>query len=102
MTTIEERLARIEAAQEAQNERLDKLVDLMERTVRLEERHDHYVEALRRIGGRVERLEQRVEAVEITSQHSNWSVSNLERLLWLAATAVAGSSQYWIKLLGAS
>ena len=99
MTTIEERLARIERTQEMQTERLDRMVELMERTVRLEERHGVYDESIRRIGARVEKLEQRMVRVENESGRSFWLVSRIERLLWLGATALAASSSWWLEHL---
>ena len=100
MTTVEERLARIEATQKAQNERLDRIVDLMERTIRLEERHDQYSASIARLGQRVEILEGKVTELSLVERTSGHRLSTIERALWLAATGIAGTAQYWIRLLG--
>jgi len=100
VSTVEERLARIEATQKAQNERLDKIVGLMERTVRLEERYDRYFDTIKRFGKRLDTLDARLTKIEFEDNRTKCSLSWIERLFWFFLAAVAGSNQFWANIMG--
>lgn len=72
MIEIVERLARIEVGQEQQKGQLDKVINLLDRMVRVEERLESVLEANADMQHRIEELEQELSAWATARTAMKW------------------------------
>lgn len=75
-------------------EKLDKVVDALERLVRLEERHDNAVSRIDRVECRQDTHARRLTDVEQEMRARGAVGGRVERFVWLVLAAVVGAVSY--------
>ncbi len=95
-----ERLARIEALQNAMAQDLKEVREFMERLVKVEERMAANAETARRMGQRLEAVERRLGDLERTVSATGAAMGHWERWAWIVAGAGVGTVAYLLRGLG--
>lgn len=86
----ERRLERVEM-------KIDRLSEALVSMARVEERVTTVLKQTDRFIDRLDRMEQRVEDVELQSSLNKKSVGNTERLGWILVTAVISTAFYFMR-----